>query len=226
MPPSLAEPGSQPAFAPPQGAHPPSFAPRQAAGPPPPPGRGAPPAPGYGGPPPGYGGPVPPGGWQQPLNAPAVQIPPDQLASWGSRAGAVALDFVFIWLPIAIAIGIIAGAASASPAAGIVVGVVLGLGAVAYWLLARPLLMARDGDRNGQTWGKQILGIRVIKDRGEPFDIGQAMLRQVAVKWLLIYMVGGSFLIPWLLNYLWPLWDDQDRTLHDMVVTSHVVKAD
>jgi hypothetical protein len=32
-------------------------------------------------------------------------------------------------------------------------------------------------------------------------------------------------LIPFLLDYLWPLWDDQNRALHDMVASSHVVRA-
>lgn len=136
------------------------------------------------------------------------------------------LDFLFIWVPIALAVAIIAGAASSSTTAGIVVGIVLGLASVAYWLLCRPLLMAREDERNGQTWGKQIMGVRAVKDRGDPFDLGFAFLRQVVVKWLLFYMVGGTFFIPWLLDLLWPLWDDQDRALHDMVVSTHVIKAD
>ena len=32
-------------------------------------------------------------------------------------------------------------------------------------------------------------------------------------------------LIPWFLNYFWPLWDDQNRALHDMAVSTHVVRA-
>jgi hypothetical protein len=28
-----------------------------------------------------------------------------------------------------------------------------------------------------------------------------------------------------LLDVLWPLWDDQDRALHDMVVSTHVIRA-
>jgi uncharacterized RDD family membrane protein YckC len=39
--------------------------------------------------------------------------------------------------------------------------------------------------------------------------------------------IAGSIipLIPYLLNYLWPLWDDQNRALHDMIVSTHVVQA-
>ena len=46
------------------------------------------------------------------------------------------------------------------------------------------------------------------------------------VPWLLFGFVGGFFFsIPTLVDYLWPLWDDENRCLHDMVVSTHVVKA-
>ena len=58
--------------------------------------------------------------------------------------------------------------------------------------------------------GKQIVGIRVIRDNGQPFDIGHGILREFVVKGLLFGWVGSFFLyIPTLLDYLWPLWDDQ-----------------
>jgi len=38
--------------------------------------------------------------------------------------------------------------------------------------------------------------------------------------------VGGFFLgIPWLVDVLWPLWEDENRALHDLIVKSHVVQA-
>ena len=33
-----------------------------------------------------------------------------------------------------------------------------------------PVLMMRKGEHNGQSWGKQVLGIRVTRDNGQPFD--------------------------------------------------------
>ena len=82
-----------------------------------------------------------------------------------------------------------------------------------------PLLMARQGEHNGQTWGKQALGIRVVRDTGEQVDLGFAFLREVVVKYLLFGFVGGFFFsIPTIVDYLWPLWDDENRCLHDMVV--------
>ncbi len=40
-----------------------------------------------------------------------------------------------------------------------------------------------------------------------------------------ISIVFGIFVIPALLDYLWPLWDEKKQSLHDKVVGSVVVKA-
>ena len=40
-----------------------------------------------------------------------------------------------------------------------------------------------------------------------------------------ITFVFGVFVIPVLLDYLWPLWDQKNQALHDKVVSSVVVRA-
>lgn len=170
----------------------------------------------------------PPGQSFVPTGAPyAIPSAPGygELAGWGRRAAAVMMDYLFTWVPIAAVVGIVAAASAASHAAAVVTGIVLGLVSLVYWFLGRSLLMARKGDRNGQTWGKQIMGIRAARDGGEPFDLGWSLLRQVAVKGLLFSWIGGTLFIPWLLDFLWPLWDDSSRALHDLVVSTHVVRA-
>jgi uncharacterized RDD family membrane protein YckC len=87
-------------------------------------------------------------------------------------------------------------------------------------------LMGREGERNGQTLGKQICGIRVIKEDGTPVTAGFAVLRDFVVKGLLFGTVGSFFFgIPGLLNVLWPLWDDRNQALHDKMLSSFVVKG-
>ncbi len=111
-------------------------------------------------------------------------------------------------------------------ALGIVLLSVGGLGYVIVLILYGAFFMRREGIRNGQTLGKQWVGIRAVRDSGEPFNLGSGLVREFVVKNLLFGWVGGFFLyIPTLLDYLWPLWDDQNRALHDMVVSSHVVRA-
>jgi uncharacterized RDD family membrane protein YckC len=184
--------------------------------PPPPPGPEGPPS---------YGGPVPPGGWQQPI--PQHHGWSGQpLASWGSRVGATLIDWLILLVPVVILTIIVVGIAAGSDTGAIVTGA---LGLLAYLIVAlayAPVLMAREGPNNGQTWGKQLVGIRVVRDTGEPMNFGWSALREIAVKGLLVGIASSILpLIPWLLNYLWPLWDDTNRALHDIVCSTHVVRA-
>ena len=99
-----------------------------------------------------------------------------------------------------------------SDAGGILTAILSSLLYLVAVLFYAPLLVARQGAHNGQTWGKQIVGIRVVRDSGQPVDIGFGFLREVVVKGLLFGFVGSFFFsIPTLLDYLWPLWDDQNR---------------
>jgi uncharacterized RDD family membrane protein YckC len=198
------------------------------------PGPQAPP-PGYAPPAPGpesapsYGGPVPPGGWQQPIARPTAGWAGQPLASWGSRLGAYLIDALVLIIPAAIlAVLIIGGTWDEDSSAWEVVGTsilyLLLLSAVV--LLYAPLLMMRQGERNGQTLGKQFVGIRVVRDNGEQFGFGWAALREVVVKNLAVGIASSIIpIIPWFLNFFWPLWDDQNRALHDMAASTHVVRA-
>jgi uncharacterized RDD family membrane protein YckC len=174
---------------------------------------------------PSYGGPVPPGGWEQPI--PQAQgwrgVP---LASWGSRVAATLIDWLILLVP-AVVLGIIVIAIAAGSDTGAIVTGILGFFAYLVVLfIYAPVLMAREGKNNGQTWGKQTLGIRVVRDNGQTMSFGWAALREIAVKGLLVSLVSAIIpLIPWLLDSLWPLWDDENRALHDIVVSTHVVRA-
>jgi uncharacterized RDD family membrane protein YckC len=195
--------------------------------PPPPSGPQSPEHPGPEGPPSSYGGPVPPGGWQAPAGPPAHQPwAGAPLAGWWSRVGAALIDGLILTIPVFILVAIIIGVASGSDIGAVVTGLIGFLAYVLAVLFYAPVLMARDGEHNGQSWGKQALGIRVTRDNGEAFDLGSAMVREVVVKSLLFGVVGSFFAgIPTLLDYLWPLWDDQNRALHDMVVSTHVMRT-
>jgi uncharacterized RDD family membrane protein YckC len=172
-----------------------------------------------------YQGPVPPGGWQQPI-ARSEGWAGAPLAGWGSRVGAFLLDVLILTVPVIALIVLVVVVAAGSDVGAVVVAIVAFLAYVVVALFYAPVLMARGGPRNGQTWGKQIVGIRVTRDSGQPVDLGFGFLREFVVKNLLFGTVGGFFLyIPTLLDWLWPLWDDQNRCLHDMVVSTHVVRA-
>lgn len=151
-----------------------------------------------------------------------------RLASWGSRVGAVLLDALVLLLVLVVLVapGTALTAVSNGGALGIVLLIVGVLVYVLLSLLYAAYFMQRDGEHNGQTLGKQWVGIRVIRIDGRPFDWGSALLRELVVKNLLFGVVGGFFAsIPTLLDLLWPLWDDENRALHDMLVSTRVVRA-
>ena len=161
----------------------------------------------------------PPPGYEPPRTHPSeAEFPPgtwrgQPLAGWWYRVGAALLDGLIVGIPATAVVLAI------DPAVGVLI-----------WLTATltyyPLLMMRQGAGNGQTFGKQIVGIRVVQESGDPYTYGPAALREFVIKYLLFGVVGGFFLaIPTLLDYLWPLWDEQNRALHDMLASSRVVQA-
>jgi uncharacterized RDD family membrane protein YckC len=178
---------------------------------------------------------VPPGGWEQPaVPGQPPQPQQGQLAGWGARFGAALIDGLVLLVPASILfVVIVAGAVGLSGtdedvATGAAIVAVLGwfLLVVVIYLAYAPVLMMRKGEHNGQTWGKQVTGIRVTRDNGQPFDFGSAALREIVLKGIALGIAGSIIpVIPYLVNYLWPLWDDQNRALHDMAVSTHVVRA-
>ena len=161
---------------------------------------------------------APPGGWQQEVATQEEWTGPP-LSGWWPRVGAYLLDGLV--MSILITAGWLLVATGSEVVGGILAlaGLLL---AFFYW----PLTMAREGQRNGQSLGKQALGITVIRDSGEQVTFGWALLRQFVVIYLLFQVVGGiAFGLPWLIDVLWPLWDRTNRALHDMIVKSHVVRV-
>ena len=97
-----------------------------------------------------------------------------------------------------------------------VVGLVLMAGYVIWWLLAL---------RWGQTPGKQLVGIRVIKVSGEPSDWGHTFLREFVTKMILGGIASGiTSGIYLLVDNFWSLFDGNRQTLHDKMVSTLVVR--
>lgn len=182
-------------------------------------------APGY--PPQGYGYP-PPGG--PPPGGPLPGMPP--LASWGARVGASLLDGLFFLVPMGL---LIAGyvqlaikindrwkdcdklniprsdcptpKAPGSSIALMIVGALLSIALGLY-------LCYREG-KTGQTPGKRIVGIRLLRE----FD-GSALGFGLAFGRRLLHFLDGICYI----GYLWPLWDPKNQTFADKIVHTVVIK--
>src|SRR5918994_1366074 len=174
-------------------------------------------------PPPGAGGP--------PVSAaPGALAGRHVLAGWWSRVGAQLIDGVIVGIG-----GVVLLIAITAPfsigffadedvgVVSIIVGLLFATLCVSIVaLLYAPAMMART---NGQTLGRMVTGIRVVRAKGEPMTFGFAMLREVAVKALLFGIAGSiTFGLANLADVLWPLWDEENRALHDFIVDTRSIR--
>jgi len=121
-----------------------------------------------------------------------------ELAGLGSRFLAVVIDFVIqlfvfigLWLLIALAADRIAPLATALRLNGTqAAAVMIALLIILVFLIFFGYFIFFEAWWNGQTPGKRLLGIRVVRDGGYPLDLGSAVLRNLirVVEALLVYM--------------------------------------
>ena len=79
--------------------------------------------------------------------------------------------------------------------------------------------------RNGQTPGKQLVGIRVVRADGTPSNWGWTFLREWVIKWLLFSILLSELIVAWLVDYLWAFWDKDRQALHDKIMKTYVVEG-
>ncbi|MCO6009370.1 RDD family protein [Actinoallomurus purpureus] len=169
--------------------------------------------PGYGqqdyGQQPGYGQQQPAYGQQYPQQGYGTGYNQGQYASWIYRVGGFIIDLLIALVPYGILYAI-GGAIG-----GGVGGLVIFLGFLVY--LGLILWMKYQEGTTGQTPGKKLLGIKLIKeDTGQPVGFGLAVGRFFA------HILDG---LACYIGYLWPLWDDKSQTFADKVCTTIVVQA-
>lgn len=152
--------------------------------------------------------------------------PPAQLATWGARVGAALLDGVIVVVPVLILFFVLLAATATSStydqntdsyagggisALGIVLIALVYLGALAFELWQ----LYKQGT-TGQTIGKKVVGIRVIREAdGRYTGFGMAFVRRLA------HIVDGFCYI----GFLWPLWDAKNQTFADKMCSTIVVQG-
>jgi uncharacterized RDD family membrane protein YckC len=155
-----------------------------------------------------------------------------QYAGFGARLGGYLLDsllYGLALLPFGIAAGVLAALGLdgcttdandeivCEPGApdALLVSAAVAIGLVGIIIVA--VLYFRALGRTGQTWGRKIVGVRVVgHETGQPLGVGKAILRQ---------LLEGLFLNACILGHLWMLWDKKNQTWHDKVISSVVVRA-
>jgi uncharacterized RDD family membrane protein YckC len=166
-----------------------------------------PPPPSYGPPPTGYGPPAASGYGQA---EPAGVYMGHRLANWLQRVGAYLIDLVLFVVPAGIAAGLVSGDRNGSGGAGLVAGLLYLVG-IGVWIYNRWILAGRTG----QSWGKQALGIKLLRmDNGQPIGGGMAFAREFA------HILD---FLPCYLGYLWPIWDNRRQTFADKVISTVVI---
>jgi uncharacterized RDD family membrane protein YckC len=155
----------------------------------------------YGGGAPAYG--TPPSGYGTPY------------AGLWLRVGATLLDGLIVGIPAVILLAI-------GDALGVAVRVLVYLIVLAGSLTYTTLLIATP---RGQTVGMRAVSTKAVKaDNGELLSVGTSLGRAAIC---VAFGLVGSFtvgILP-LLDYLWPLWDKRNQTLHDKVVGSVVIRV-
>lgn len=124
-----------------------------------------------------------------------------ELADMGDRFIALIIDSIIISI-----LGGIIGAGSGNLfTGGSAIGFLIGVGFQWYFLT----------QNNGQTPGKIMMNIRVIKVDGTPISDADAVLRYVG------YLVNSPVLM---LGWIWAFIDSNNQGWHDKLAKTYVVK--
>ena len=70
---------------------------------------------------------------------------------------------------------------------------------------------------SGRTFGKRITNIQIVRTDGSPVGYWRMFLRNI-----IGYQISRFVFA---LGYLWMLWDDENRTWHDLITDTLVIKA-
>lgn len=164
----------------------------------------------------------PAAGAQEPLPQESGEF---ELASWWSRVGAALIDSIVMFALLFLVALPVVGVGLNDDGGGVTIGAIV-VAVLLYALIAllyAPVLMSRW---NGATIGKRALGIRVMRADGRPLSFGDAALREVVFKGLVVNIASQITVgLAGLANFLWPLWDTENRAGHDFMAKTRVVKA-
>jgi uncharacterized RDD family membrane protein YckC len=177
----------------------------------------------YGGQPPPYGTPAQPGYGQPPAPAAGgyVADPPGYymgrvLANWPQRVGAYLIDDLIAGIPAFLALILFSGttADETANAGAVLVSSLLYLLSLGIWIYNRAILQGRTG----QSWGKQVLKLRLVRMAdGQPMGGGMAFLRD------LLHILDALLCY---IGFLWPIWDARRQCLFSDKIMNTVVLSE
>jgi uncharacterized RDD family membrane protein YckC len=99
---------------------------------------------------------------------------------------------------------------------GIIVAIVGNIGTVGGFLIGVAYHWYFLTQNKGQTPGKILIGIRVVKTNGAPLTAIDVVIRYIG------YYINTFFIF---IGWLWAIWDDNHQGWHDKLAGTYVVKA-
>lgn len=141
-----------------------------------------------------------------------------EIASWGRRLAAVLVDgllLAFLVLFTMLAAGVPLQEVNDSILGG------SSWTTIALFVLPEAIYDTWMVGSRSQTFGKMLLGIKVVgADDRAPIGYARAFTR-----WVSTATLWALWLVPGLVDHLWPLRDRRNQTLHDKFARSLVVRA-
>lgn len=150
-------------------------------------------------------------------NASAYVAP--KLASYGQRLGGWMLDWLILLIPswLVLALTHSVHTYHSSYGAGFHVG---GVGLLLWPTIVIAYGTVMCGSWRGQTVGMMVAGTKVVRASSEK-SIGYPLaLWRALFEWLL----AALFFLPWILDVLFPIWDQRRQSLHDKVAGTVVIR--
>jgi len=166
----------------------------------------------YGAPQPGYGQPPAPAAGGYVADQPGFYMG-RALANWPQRVGAYLIDYLIAAIPAFLAVILFSGTdPGETPSAGAgFVAFLLYLLSLGIWIYNRSIMMGRTG----QSWGKQVLNLRLVRMAdGQPMGGGMCFVRDLA------HILDA---LPCYIGYLFPLWDARRQTFADKIMSTVVL---
>lgn len=144
-------------------------------------------------------------------------------ATWGERVPGALIDAVLNIVVLGVLFGVLsifsAAFGSISETLGNIVGcfsfLLVQLANLAFGIFNKVYLV----NQRGSSIGQGVMNLEVVTKEGAKPAMGPLWIRLLATIGLGLVPCIGS-----LLDYLWPLWDEQNQTLHDKAAGTFVVK--
>lgn len=154
-------------------------------------------------------------------------------AGFGARLGAYLLDFLLYGLLLAVPVVpgvvvivrqfancvVVSGSDELICPPGEPSGssILAGVALIVLGILGVIIIYVRAEGKTGQTWGRKIVGIKVVRvSDGQPPGVWRAFGRE-----LFGNVISGQIFY---LGYLWMIWDKDRQTWHDKVAGTIVVR--